>query len=119
MPLIKQECVYAKLAEGLDYYSGKLMCSEERGEERKRERERERGRELGTLVTSQVSSEDEIAIGWEKLACRMRVACSPLRAHNARRRRFAKVGESRWASDGRDVSVTLMGGEGRGGRIGD
>ena len=56
---------YAKLAEGLDYYSGKLMCSEERGEERKR------GRELGTLVTSQVSSEDEIAIGWEKLACRM------------------------------------------------
>ena len=31
---------YAKLAEGLDYYSGKLMCSEERGK-----RESERGRE--------------------------------------------------------------------------
>ena len=39
----KEYACYAKLAEGLDYYSGKLMCSEERGgEERKRERERER-----------------------------------------------------------------------------
>ena len=34
----KEYACYAKLAEGLDYYSGKLLCSEERGEERKRER---------------------------------------------------------------------------------
>ena len=65
----KEYACYAKLAEGLDYYSGKLMCSEERGEGEEKAREGER--ELGTLVTSQVSSEDEIAIGWEKLACRM------------------------------------------------